>query len=107
MEIPPYPPSDEPSATQYAIDVMAERAEGWKDGVRDAIKKIKARQAHYELYRANASDEDLTLARVALRTHPATFAVLDEVLVFLEAMLERGPPNSTDCRSHSDADGGR
>ncbi len=55
--------------------------ETWTDGVRDAITCVTQRQKHYELYR----DGD------AMRTHAATFATLDEVLVLLGAMLERGP----------------
>lgn len=52
----------------------------WDDGVKDAIKIVKYRQQHYEIYRDGE----------AMRTLPAVFATLDEVLIFLEAMLERG-----------------
>ena len=73
---------------------------GWRAGVLDSIKQVKARQAHYELYREKAKNplettDDLVLAHVAMRTHPATFAVLDEILVMLEAMLERGTYKAT------------
>ncbi len=48
-------------------------------GVEDALKCVKRRQEHYELYRNGD----------AMRTHPATFAILDELVVFLSALKER------------------
>lgn len=69
--------------------------EGWLKGVADAIKAVKARKAHYELYREKEPSDDLVLAHIAMRTHPATFAVLDELLVMLEAMHERGTYKAT------------
>ena len=57
---------------------MSDRS--WAGGVRDAIKIVEYRQQHAEMYR-NGGD---------MQTHPAVFATLDEVLVFLKAMLSRG-----------------
>lgn len=48
-------------------------------GVNAAIAVVRARQLHYEQHR----DGD------QMRTHPATFAVLDELLVLLDALMER------------------
>jgi hypothetical protein len=76
-------------------EVVGAAIPGWEAGVADCIRQVKARQAHFELYRASedcrsCDEDDLMLAHVAMRAHPATFAVLDEILVMLEAMLERG-----------------
>jgi hypothetical protein len=57
----------------------------YRAGIEDSIKCIKQRKAHYELYREDG----------AIKTHPATFAVLDEMLVFLGAMLERTQDKET------------
>jgi hypothetical protein len=54
----------------------------WLQGVGDAIRIVKDRQNYYESYRKGKCDR--------METHPATFATLDEVLIFLEAMRERG-----------------
>lgn len=48
-------------------------------GVQDCIDIVRQRQKHYECYREPG----------AMQTKPATFAVLDEMLIFLEAHLER------------------
>lgn len=66
-----------------------------RKGFQAAIDVVKRRQQHYEVYRCNcdyqgAGDVHLdTCPGRDMSTHPATFAVLDEVLVFLEAHLER------------------
>jgi hypothetical protein len=52
----------------------------WFDGVRDAIKIVEYRQKHYEIYRNPG----------AMQTKPEVFATIDELLIFLKAMLERG-----------------
>ena len=52
----------------------------WFDGVRDAIKIVEYRQKHYEIYREPG----------AMQTKPEVFATIDELLIFLKAMLERG-----------------
>ena len=75
--------------------------DGWKVGIADAIKIVKARLAHYEMYRCDCSRHSTEVQHrpgckaEMMSTHPATFAVLDEMLVFLEAMLERGTYKST------------
>lgn len=53
----------------------------WHRGVDDSIACVERRLAHYELYRTG---EWVT-------THPATFAILNELLTLLRAMRERGP----------------
>lgn len=52
----------------------------WTDGVKDAIKIAEYRLQHYELYRHGE----------AMRTKPEVFATIEELLIFLRAMLERG-----------------
>jgi hypothetical protein len=59
----------------------------WIEGVDDAIRIVEFRQRHYEAYRAKPGQ---TLAEAGMQTHPATFATLEEILVFLKAMKERG-----------------
>lgn len=59
----------------------------WFDGVRDAIKIVEYRQKHYEIYRAKPGQ---TLAEAGMQTKPEVFATIDELLIFLKAMLERG-----------------
>ena len=53
----------------------------WFDGVRDAIKIVEYRQKHHELYR----DPNGPMV-----TKPEVFATIDELLIFLKAMLSRG-----------------
>lgn len=48
-------------------------------GVDDCIAKIQARRDYYELYREPG----------AMQTKPVTFAIIDEILVFLRAIRER------------------
>jgi hypothetical protein len=68
----------------------------WGNGVQACIDKVKQRQEHYELYRCDCLDRDPGNGHApgckgeAMATHPATFAILDEVLVFLSALQERG-----------------
>lgn len=59
----------------------------WFDGVRDAIKIVEYRQKHFEMYRAKPGE---TLAEAGMQTNPIVFGVIDELLIFLKAMLERG-----------------
>lgn len=54
----------------------------WQDGVRDALKIVRGRQAHYELYREGKN--------TMITTHPAVFGSLQEIEISLAAMLERG-----------------
>lgn len=89
--------------TSLIRPVPTNHMKGWKAGVEDCIRQVKARQAHYELYRLK-DDDDLVLAHVAMRTHPATFAVLDELLVMLEAMLERGEHKTASDHMATDVD---
>lgn len=63
----------------------------WADGVKDSIKIVEYRQRHYELYRAPG----------LMQTKPEVFATIDELLIFLKAMLERG-----EYRSRIPVDGG-
>lgn len=63
----------------------------WFDGVRDALKIVEYRKKHYELYREPG----------ALQTKPEVFATIDELLIFLNAMLGRG-----EYRSRLPVDGG-
>lgn len=58
----------------------------WKDGAWAMIEVLIRRKSHYELYRHGE----------IMRTHPATFAILDELSVFMRAERLRGPrPNTT------------
>lgn len=52
----------------------------WDSGVADSIKLVEQRKEHYEFYRNT----------VAMKTHPAVFAILDEMLVLLGGMKSRG-----------------
>lgn len=70
----------------------------YKQGIADCIKRVKARQQHYESYRCNCGREENrcpTEGHAAgckaemMMTRPATFAALEEILVFLEALHEK------------------
>lgn len=77
----------------------------WRQGVQDSIDKVKARLAHYESYRcscgfrAGRPDDNIWHAPGCkaeyMETKPATFAALEEILLLLEAMLERGTAKAT------------
>jgi hypothetical protein len=64
-----------------------------RDGVRACIDIVKARQRLYESYRCTcgreANGHRVDCPGASMMTQPATFATLDEILVFLEAHLER------------------
>lgn len=64
---------------QRAIDTAPSVSTEYLRGIDDSIARVKSRQAHYELYR----EGDM------MKTHPATFAILDEVLVFLGSLREQ------------------
>jgi hypothetical protein len=80
-------------------DIEAKRV-AWATGVQACIDTVKRRHEHYESYRCNC--EELNTKRnpetghrpgckgSMMSTHPATFAILDEILVFLSALQERG-----------------
>jgi hypothetical protein len=79
------------------------RRKGWYAGVQACIDMVKKRHEHYELYRCNC-ETDRKEGRwtgdghspfckgSAMATHPATFATLDEIFIFLSALLQRGEP---------------
>lgn len=75
----------------------AQRAHGWRKGVETCIDIVKKRRAHYELYRCTCNQANGKQPHRPdckghnMSTHPATFAVLDEVLTFLQVKLDRGP----------------
>ncbi len=58
----------------------------YQRGIADCIAMVKNRRRYYECYLAKSGE---TLDQAGMRTKPATFATLDEILVFLGAMLER------------------
>jgi hypothetical protein len=90
--------------------IVYAKKRGWADGVQACIDMVKRRHDHFELYRcdcgaAEAVPTPVLHARIvtggqqhkpgckgeAMSTHPATFAILEEMLVFLSALKERGP----------------
>ena len=56
-----------------------ERDEARRTGIDECIEIVRGRQRHYELYRHGD----------AMKTHPATFAIIEELLVFLQSHRER------------------
>lgn len=80
-----------------ARDLEARRR-AWDDGVQACIDLVKRRHEHYEMYRCDCLDRDPGNGHVPgckgemMSTHPATFAILDEIFVLLSAMKLRGAP---------------
>jgi hypothetical protein len=78
-------------------DLEARRS-AWFDGVQACIDMVRRRHDHFELYRCDCLDRDPGNGHVpgckgeAMSTHPATFAILDEIFVFLSALKLRGVP---------------
>lgn len=52
-------------------------------GLRDALNRIEQRKQHYEYYRAGRRHGAI------VDTHPAIFAILDEMAVLAGAMISR------------------
>lgn len=86
---------DARAASQHDLD---RRRTAWADGVRACIDTVKQRHEHYELYRCDCLDRDPGNGHrpgckgEMMATHPATFAILDEIHTFLQALLTRGQP---------------
>ncbi len=59
--------------------IDADFNKAYQQGISDCIAKVKERRGYFELYRGPG----------AMQTKQLVFAILDEMLVFLEAMLER------------------
>ncbi|MGH7179497.1 MAG: hypothetical protein ACREJC_19125 [Tepidisphaeraceae bacterium] len=76
---------------QSTRDLEARRT-AWGDGVRAALDVVKHRLAHYELYRCTCGKAPNRphvpgCKGAEMASHPATFAILDEMHVFISALL--------------------
>lgn len=74
--------ADEIVANLLSRDVKRERDAAMRAGIEQCIDIVGRRQRYYEHYRESGP----------MQTKPATFAVLDEVMTFLNAHLERKGP---------------
>ena len=64
---------------------MSEHQRGVIAGLEMALAIVRRRKEHYECYRAGRFGNGCE----SMTTHPATFATLDEVSVFVAAELSR------------------
>ncbi len=70
-----------PFLREFALTcIAAGQKQGWQDGLNDAIEIVKKRKIYYDLHREGE----------AMKTKPVVFAIIDELLVMLEAQLQRG-----------------
>lgn len=65
---------------QAVAEIRSSRdGDEYQRGIADCIKRVKDRRGYFELYRGHG----------AMQTKPVVFAIVDEMVVLLEAMLER------------------
>lgn len=79
---------------------IEDKRRAFADGVLASIRIVEQRKTHYELYRCDCLDRDPGNGHVPgckgemMSTHPATFAILDEIYTFLRGLLGRSDLHS-------------